>query len=132
MIQWGLEVEMPGALSEDLRERVVAAWEAGEGTQEEVAKRFGVGVASLVRWVRLKRDTGSLSPRPRPGRAPLLTAEDREVFARICAEQVDATQQELADALAAAGGPTVSPFTIARELKRLGWTRKKNAPSGRG
>ena len=123
---------MSGALSVDLRERAVAAWEAGEGTQEEVAKRFGVGVASVVRWVRLKRDTGSLAPRPRPGRAPTLTAADRELYARLCAERVDATQQELADALAAAGGPSVSPFTIARELKRLGWTRKKNAPSDRG
>ena len=119
---------MSGPLSMDLRERVVAAWEAGEGTQDEVAERFGVGVASVVRWVALKRATGSLEPRPKAGRPPTLSDEERELFAKLCNEQVDATQAELAEALAAAGGPVVSTSTISRELKRLGWTRKKNAP----
>lgn len=123
---------MSGPLSQDLRERVVAAWERGEGTQDEVAARFGVGVASVVRWVALKRTTGSLKPRPKSGRPPTLTAEQRELFAELCKQQVDATQAELAEALAAAGGPVVSPSTIARELKRLGWTRKKNAARVRG
>ncbi len=123
---------MSGPLSVDLRERVIAAWERGEGTQEAIAERFGVGVASVVRWAALKRQTGSLAPRPKSGRPPTLTPEDREVFARICEEQVDATQQELADALVAAGGPQVSTSVISRELKKLGWTRKKNAPRNRG
>ena len=118
---------MSGPLSVDLRERVVGAWERGEGTQDEVAERFGVGVASVVRWVALKRATGALAPRPKPGRPPTLTAAERALFAQICEEQVDATQAELAEKLAAAGGPVVSTSTIARELKRLGWTRKKNA-----
>ena len=33
---------MSGPLSVDLRERVVSAWERGEGTQTEIAARFGV------------------------------------------------------------------------------------------
>ena len=87
-------------------------------------------MASVVRWVALKKRTGSLTPRPKSGRPPTLSDSERELFAKLCEEQVDATQAELADALAAAGRPVVSTSTIARELKRLGWTRKKNAPRG--
>jgi len=53
---------------------VIGAWERREGTQKEVADRFGVGVASVVRWAALKRKTGTLKPRQKPGRPPTLSA----------------------------------------------------------
>ena len=127
MIQWALEVLLVSdALSVDLRERVVGAWERGEGTQEEVAARFGVGVASVVRWVALKRETGSLKPRPKPGRQRTLTEEHRALLLQLAKAQGDRTREDLADELVERGGPRVSVATIGRELKRAGWTRKKN------
>ena len=54
---------MPRPLSLDLRERIIAAYEGGEGPQKELVSRFSVGVASVRRLVRLKRETGGLSPR---------------------------------------------------------------------
>ncbi len=41
---------MPSALSVDLRERVVAAIEAGT-SRRQAAKRFGVGAADLTGWL---------------------------------------------------------------------------------
>ncbi|TXN60378.1 IS630 family transposase, partial [Methylobacterium sp. WL18] len=40
---------MPSALSMDLRERVIAAIEAG-ASRRQAAKRFGVGPSSAIRW----------------------------------------------------------------------------------
>ena len=39
---------MPAPISQDLRNRVVAALEAGEGTQVELALRFAIGEASGI------------------------------------------------------------------------------------
>ena len=46
--------------SEDLRIRVVGRVEAGHSVRE-VAKTFGVSVASVVKWSQRKRQTGSLA-----------------------------------------------------------------------
>lgn len=54
---------MPSALSVDLRERVVAAIEAG-ASRRQAAKRFGVGTASAVRWHERFRQDGQIAPRP--------------------------------------------------------------------
>ena len=52
---------MARALSNDLRERVVAAVLAGE-TSRSVAARFGVAVSSVVKWSQRHRMTGSVAP----------------------------------------------------------------------
>ena len=49
------------AYSVDLRERVLAAVDAGEGTQQEIAERFRVS----ARWIRKL-----LAPGARPARSP--------------------------------------------------------------
>lgn len=55
---------MTRALSNDLRERVVAAVLAGENCRS-VAARFGVSVSSVVKWSQRYRATGN-RPRTRP------------------------------------------------------------------
>ena len=57
---------MAKALSVDLRERVVAAIERGM-SRRQAAARFGVSVASAVRWAALARDGGDIRPRPQGG-----------------------------------------------------------------
>ncbi len=59
------------AYSTDLRERVVAACDAGGATREQVAERFAVSVPWIRKLLRQQRETGSIAPRPRGGRAPL-------------------------------------------------------------
>ena len=51
----------------DLRERVVGAFDGGDLTDEQVAEIFRVGEATVHRWKRLKRETGSLVPPPPQG-----------------------------------------------------------------
>ena len=51
----------PKPYSDDLRARMVE--EIGQGaTRGEVAERFGVSLSSVGQFLRLERETGSISP----------------------------------------------------------------------
>src|SRR3954469_6975262 len=59
------------AYSTDLRQRVIAAYDAREGTQDQVAVRFSVSVSWVRKLLRQRRHTGSIEPKPHGGgRAP--------------------------------------------------------------
>ncbi len=53
---------MARTLSDDLRSRVIAAVEAGL-SRRAAAERFGIGVATAIRWVRAFRASGSIQRR---------------------------------------------------------------------
>ena len=54
----------------DLRERAVAAVEKGGMSRRQAAAQFGVGVSTVIAWVRLFRKTGSVAPGKMGGRKP--------------------------------------------------------------
>ena len=54
-------------LSNDLRERIIAAVDYHEGSRRQIARRFMVDVSCLTRLLQLRRQTGSITPRPRRG-----------------------------------------------------------------
>lgn len=112
------------AYSEDLRERVIRAVEAGR-PREEVAARFEVSVPSIERWVRLKRETGGLARRPVPGPVAVKTAGLAAALPGRLAEHADATLADHCDWWRDVSGRTVSTATMSRALTRLGWPRKK-------
>ena len=111
------------AYSIDLRERAVAACEAGTATQPEVAKRFGVSLAWVKNLLRLKRDTGSIAPRPHGGgRKAAFEGESLERLNSAIQEKPDATLQELLETTQV----EASIMAVQRALKRLGYRRKKS------
>ena len=55
------------ALSDDLRNRVVDAVVVGGLSRNAAAKRFGVSIASAIRWVWRFQATGEISPARRAG-----------------------------------------------------------------
>ena len=57
------------ASSTDLRERVIAACDAGDATREQIATRFSVSIAWIRKLVRQRRETGSIATKPRGGGA---------------------------------------------------------------
>jgi transposase len=107
----------------DLRERVVAACDAGGATREQIAARFSVSVAWIRKLLRQRRETGSIAPKPRGGgRARAFDSEaDRRLRAASRADN-DATLAELAHA----AGVSCCPSAVHRALGRLGITRKKS------
>ena len=46
----------------DLRERVVAAVEKGGLSCNRAAAQFGLGISTVINWVRRVRETGSVAP----------------------------------------------------------------------
>jgi transposase len=109
--------------SNDLRERVVAACDAGGATRERIAERFCVSVAWIRRLLQRRRETGSIEAKARGGgRAPAFDAvAERRLRVAIRADD-DATLEELARA----AGVTCSPSAVYKTLARLGITRKKS------
>jgi transposase len=109
--------------SMDLRERVVAACDARDGTREQIAARFSVSVSWIRDLLRRRRLTGSIAPRPHGGgRAPAFDAAAAERLREAVRADDDATLEELAEAAGVACGPSV----VHRALQRLGITRKKS------
>jgi transposase len=112
-----------------LRWRVLAAYEAGEGSQAEIARRFRVGERTLSTWRKVAREEGRRAPKPRGGGRVLLGGRTT-ALAELVAEQGDATLAEYAQRLAARTGVQRSLAAVCRALKSLGLVRKKRR-SGR-
>jgi transposase len=111
--------------SEDLRERVMVAIDRGD-RREEVAERFSVSVPTITRWVRLRRETTGLAPRPVPGPPPVKLGALLDVLPERPAERADATLEQQCTWWRARSGVEVSTATMSRAIARLGWTRKKS------
>ncbi len=111
------------AYSTDLRERVVAAYDAREGTQEQVATRFAVSASWVRKILRQRRATGSIEPRPHGGghAAAFDAAAASRLRAAVRADD-DATLEELGRL----AGVACSVSAVYRALGRLGITRKKS------
>jgi transposase len=115
-------------LSMDLRERIIAAVEAGEGSQHELAERFKVSRDVIKKLVRQKRELGTVEPQlHRCGRKPKVTAKHREQLQALVKRRPDATLKELREALKL----DVCLKTIWDALQALKLTYKKADP-GRG
>jgi transposase len=114
------------AYSVDLRKRVVEAVESG-APRAEVAGTFGVGLATLKRWVaRRRRDPeDDLLPRTPPGQSPSIAPEQcAELWAQLEGHRT-ATVAEHAGLWNEAHSTNLSQWTLGRAIRRLGWTRKK-------
>lgn len=115
--------------SMDLRERLVAAVEAGE-SRRSAARRFGVSASVAVKWLQRVKRTGSVAPDQVGGyRRPALEGEREWMLARI-AEQPDLTLRALAAELAERG-VKAGQYAVWSFFKREGLTFKKNPARGR-
>ena len=113
------------AYSEDLRSRIVAAVDGGM-PRSEAARVFGVGRATVKRYLALRRATGALAPRPHRGPPPIVTAALAAALPPRLTEAPDATLAEHCAWYRAASGVQVADTTMSRVIRRqLGWTRKK-------
>src|SRR5439155_7599789 len=84
---------MPQSYSEELRERVIDAVEAG-ASRREAAEHFEVSVASAVKWLQRWRENRSAGPKPRGGSISPLEQFATEILALV-AEQPDLTLLEI-------------------------------------
>src|SRR5271155_3938127 len=109
-------------ISLDLRERIVASYDQGEGTREDIAKRYRVSLGFVAKLLQQRRRTKDLAPRHRySGRKPKLLGTHRRQLRALLTKQPDLTLQELQAAL----GVDCTLPAIHYVLVSLGLTYKK-------
>jgi len=112
------------AYSQDLRQRVLRAVDAGQ-TQTEIAKTFAVSPATIKRYLKRRRETGQVLAKAIPGRPAKKGAALEAGLLTQLEAHPDATLEEHARLWQAAHGLLVSRDSIRRAIAQLGWTRKK-------
>lgn len=111
------------SLSMDLRERIVAAYEAKEGSYRALAARFSVSRAVVGKLVRQARRLGTLEPQVHlRGRKRAIRGEKEGELRRHLDQNPDATLEERIREL----GLNCCVNTMWQSVKRLGHSFKKN------
>lgn len=115
---------MPRAYSRDLRERSLAAIDAGL-SPIEIERTFGISSRTLRRWRHQLAMTGDLTPRRPPGRPRRVTGEhDQRLRAQVTLHP-DWTLAQHATAFTAATALAVSIATVSRRFTAFGFSLKK-------
>jgi transposase len=120
MARWGMR-----AYSSDLRAKVLAAVDAGM-SKCAASRLFGIDDDTIRRWAKQRQETGSLDPRPHPGRRPLIRPEQREVLWAQLVEHPTAILAEHCALWEQQTGVRVGITAMHEAIKRLRWTRKKD------
>ena len=115
---------MARPLSRDLRERVVRAVEGGLSCRKAAAV-FGVGIATVIEWVRVWRDSGRLEAKPMGGDRNSRLKDERAWLLERIAAGPDLTLEELRAELAERG-KHVGYGTVWRFFAAEGISFKKN------
>lgn len=110
-------------LSIDLRKRIVEAYDAKEGTRQEIADRFKVSLAMVKKLLEQRKRLGTLEPQSyRCGRKPILQEQDLQWLRQMVTKRPDITLKELQQLCS----KQCSIMTISRCLEQLGASYKKN------
>lgn len=96
--------------SVELRERAVAAYESGVGSYAAVADMFGIGVATLKRWVKRSRREGHVAPKKKGG-----------------GNRSDISLDELEEIVFALGDANVGEITAEYNRGRRGMARRHDS-----
>jgi len=117
---------MARTLSQDLRDRVVAAIDGGTSCRAAAA-HFDVSISSAIRWRRLALEHGRAVAKRRGGDCHSCRIEAHADFIKaLLAEQGDITLTEIQARLNERGVP-VGIGTVHRFFARHGITRKKRS-----
>ena len=114
------------ALSDDLRKRVVEAVVLGGLSRNAAGRRFGVSIASAVRWVTRYKATGQISPSPSGGdrRSGRIEAQ-RDYLLGLIRRTPDITLLEIQERMIQNCGERFSVSVLWRFFDRHGVTLKK-------
>jgi len=83
-------------LSLDLGERILRAYDKGEGTREVIAQRFSVSLGMVKKLLQQRRSTSCIKPRHHlAGRKKLIVAEHRIAIRKHLKHKPDMTLAEL-------------------------------------
>ncbi len=111
--------------SKDLRLRVLAACDRGM-PRKGIVRLFGASAPTIRRYLRLRRETGGVQPRPAPGPSARKGAALEAALPAQARANPDLTLEELAVLFEEESGVRVSTATMSRAFARLGLSLKKS------
>ena len=111
--------------SKDLRLKVLAACDRGM-PRKEVSRIFGVSEPTIRRYLRLRRETGDVEPKPVPGPPARKGDALEEALPGQVSRNPDLTLEEHRELFYDECGTEVSAATVSRALRRLGLPLKKS------
>ena len=115
------------AHSQDLRQRVLRAVDEGQ-SRAEIIERFQVSRATIKRYLKQRRETGNVRPRPIPGRPKVKGKALQAELGRPLEAHPGATLADHCRIWETEHGMPVSSATMSRAIHAVGWIRNK----GRG
>ena len=117
---------MAEAYAIELRQRVVKAYESGEGSFAVIAERFRLGIATVKRWVWAQRRNGHVNPQAKGGgrRSDVDLAELEGILVRLSDGNAGEIAAEYNRNRRGKNRRHVS--SIKRALHRAGYVVKKN------
>ena len=111
-----------GLSTDGIRQRAVWAYEAGQGSQGQIARMYRVSLRTFQRWWRQYVQTGSCRPGRRGHRRAAYEGKELAKLDALLAKRPDATLEQLREAT----GKTCSIMAVHRALARLDWRYKKS------
>jgi transposase len=115
------------AYSQELRRQVLRA--VDEGTSRiEIIERFQVSRATIKRYLKQRRETGNVQPRPIPGRPNVKGKALQAELTRQLERHPAASLAEHCRIWKKEHGMAVSSATMSRAIHAVGWRR--NPASG--
>ena len=123
---------MPAPLSNDLRQRIIAAYQRGTTSVSALASRFEVGSVTVWRLITRYKESGSYEPKAHGGGMPArIGINEVDRLVAIVGDKPDGTIVEYAAIYRKRHKAKCSNASMCRALKRFGLTSKKNALSFR-
>ena len=116
---------MTAAVSKEVREKIVQAYNKGGRTQQEISEIFGVSLSSVQKYLKKYRETGDLEPCKQPGRPPTITDSELQLIKEIVETNPDGRLIDYRDELYRRTNISVTFATIHNACNELNLRRKK-------
>lgn len=120
---------VPAPLPIDVRERMLAAYDAKRGTQQEFARMFGVSRQCLSESLRQKRTRETITPRHGGGHPPAYRSKKLEKLRRLVQQQPDITLAELRERTGVACSLVAVHYILVR--LDLGFKTSRSMPASK-
>jgi transposase len=109
-------------LSLDIRQRILARYDEGQGTRAVIAKRFCVSLGMVKKLIQQRKRIGEIGPlHYRAGRKPMITQRHKDRLRALIEKRPDTTLAEFRTALRLGCSLTA----IHKALAGMGMTYKK-------
>lgn len=112
------------AHTQELRQQVLRAVDEGT-SRAEIIERFHVSRASIKRYLKRRRETGNVQPRPIPGRPNVKGKALQTELAKQLEDYPAATLREHCQTWETKHDMPVSSATMSRAIRAAGWTRNE-------